>query len=130
MGQDGRYLLPWVSTAERAAELRQHPAVAILRRVWVPQYYIQEGEGHWRNTDTMPATEHVLHSLYDPAARDSQKRETAWFGYKAHITATCDVERPHLITQIETTLATTQDAQVTETMHRALEQKNIRPAAH
>ena len=43
---------------------------------------------------------------------------------------TCDAERPHLITHIETTPATTQDEQVTETIHRALAQKNLLPAEH
>lgn len=130
IGQDGRQLLHWVYASESAAELRQHPAVEILRRVWVQQYYIQEDEVHWRHTDNMPSTEHVIHSPYDPEARYSQKRETTWFGYKAHITETCDDERPHLITHIETTPATTQDEHVTETIHQALEQKNLLPAEH
>ena len=78
----------------------------------------------------MPSTEHVIHSPYDPEARWSQKRETTWFGYKAHITETCDADRPHLITHMVTTPATTQDEQVTETIHRALAQKNLLPAEH
>ena len=130
IGQDGRQLFHWVYASERAAELRQHPAVEIMRRVWVQQYYVQDDEVRWRHTDNMPSTEHVLHSPYDPEARWSQKRETEWFGYKAHITETCDAERPHLITHIETTPATTQDEQVTETIHRALAQKNLLPAEH
>jgi transposase len=130
IGQDGRQLLHWVYASERAAELRQHPAVEIMRRVWVQQYYVQDDEVRWRHTDTMPSTEHVMHSPYDPEARWSQKRETEWFGYKAHITETCDAERPHLITHIETTPATPQDEQVTETIHRALAQKNLLPAEH
>jgi transposase len=51
-----------------------------------------------------------------------------WFGDKAHITDTCDAARPHLRTHIETTPATTQAAQVTELMHHALAQQNLRPA--
>jgi len=130
IGQDGRQLLHWIYAAESADELRQHPAVEILRRVWVQQYYIQEDEVHWRQTDNMPSTEHVIHSPHDPEARYSQKRETEWFGYKAHITETCDVERPHLITHIATTPATTQDEQMTETIHQALAHKNLLPAEH
>jgi transposase len=45
-------------------------------------------------------------------------------------TETCDEERPHLITPSETTPATTQDDQVTETIHHALEQKNLLPEEH
>ena len=130
VGQDGRQLLHWIYASERAAELRQHPAVETMRRVWVQQYYVQDDEVRWRQTDNMPSTEHVIHSPYDPAARWSQKRETEWFGYKAHITETCDADRPHLITHIITTSATTQDEQVTESMHRALAQKHLQPAEH
>jgi IS5 family transposase/uncharacterized Zn-finger protein len=130
VGQDGRQLLHWVYASEQAEALRQHPAVETMRRVWVQQYYVQDDEVHWRQTDNMPSTEHVIHSPYDPEARWSQKRETEWFGYKAHITETCDAERPHLITHIETTSATMQDEQVTETIYRALAQKNLLPAEH
>ena len=130
VGQDGRQLLHWVYASEQAEALRQHPAVETMRLVWVQQYYIQDDEVRWRQTDNMPSTEHVIHSPHDPEARWSQKRETTWFGYKAHITETCDAERPHLITHIETTPATMQDEQVTETVHRALEQKNLLPAEH
>jgi len=130
VGQDGRQLLHWVYASEQAEALRQHPAVETMRSVWVQQYYVQDDEVHWRQTDNMPSTEHVIHSPYDPEARWSQKRETEWFGYKAHITETCDAERPHLITHIETTSATMQDEQVTETIYRALAQKNLLPAEH
>ncbi len=49
---------------------------------------------------------------------------------KAHITDTGDAERPHLITPVDTTPATTQDEQVTDTIHQALAQKNLLPEAH
>jgi transposase len=130
IGQDGRRLLRWVYAADEAAGLQHLPAVEILRRVWVQQYYMENDEVLWRHPDNMPSTEHVIHSPYDPDARYSQKRQTEWFGYKAHITETCDEERPHLITHIETTPATTQDDQVPETIHHALEQKNLLPGEH
>jgi transposase len=130
VGQDGRQLVHWVYTSERAAEFRPHPAGDTMRRVWVQQYYVQDDEGRWRQTDNRPSTEHVIHAPYDPAARWRQKRETEWFGSKAHITDTCDADRPHLITHIITTSATTQDEQVTESIHRALAQQPLQPAEH
>ena len=42
-------------------------------------------------------------------ARYSQKRETQWVGYKVHLSETCDVGQPDVITQVSTTLATTSD---------------------
>ena len=61
----------------------------------------------WRQPDHMPSTADVMYSPYDPEARYSQKRQTEWFGYKAHLTETCDEDRPHLIRHVETTPATT-----------------------
>jgi transposase len=117
IGQDGHQLLRWVYASDRAETWRHHAAVEVLRRVWVQQYYIENDAVLWRQTNNMPSTEAVIHSPYEPEARYSQKRQTEWFGYKAHITETCDEARPHLITHVETTLATTQDEHVTDTIH-------------
>jgi transposase len=130
IGRDGRRLLLAVYASEQAEDLQHLPAVEILRRVWVQQYYVENDEVVWRHPDNMPSTEQVIHSPYDPEARYSQKRQTEWFGYKAHLTETCDEAQPHLITHIDTTPATTQDDQVTEAIHHALEQKNLLPAEH
>ena len=101
----------------------------ILRQVWVQQYYLQDDELFWRKTDNMPPTERVIHSPYDPQARYSQKRQTDWFGYKAHLTDTCEEDQPHLVTHVEPAPATTQDEQVTETIH-ALAAKDLLPQEH
>jgi transposase len=37
------------------------------------------------------------------------KREVTWVGYKVHLTETCDEDLPHLITHVETSVATEQD---------------------
>jgi transposase len=130
IGQDGYQLLAWVYAPDTPEELKQHPVVEILRRVWVQQYYLQDDQVSWRKTDNMPSTEYVIHSPYDPEARFSQKRQTEWFGYRVHITETCDEDQPHLITHVETTSATTQDEQVTDTIHQALEAKGLLPKEH
>ncbi len=51
-------------------------------------------------------------------------------GYKVHLTESCDADSPHLITHVETTLATEADNPVVETIHAALEQKNCLPRQH
>lgn len=130
IGQDGHQLLRRVYASAQAETWRHHPAVEVLRRVWVQQYYMEHDEVLWRQTNNMPSTEAVIHSPYEPEARYSQKRQTEWFGYKVHLTETCDEERPHLITHVETTPATTQDEQVTDTIHQALEQKTLLPGEH
>ena len=58
------------------------------------------------------------------------KRQTERFGYKAHLTETCDEDLPNLITHVETTPATIQDEQMTEPIHQALEAKNLLPKEH
>jgi len=130
VGRDGHQVLSWMYAPDTPAALQRQPAVEILRRVWVQPYYWQEEEVFWRQTDNMPPTEQVLQAPYDLDARYSQKRQTEWFGYKAHITETCEDELPHLIPHVETTLATKQDEQVTDTIHHALEEKNLLPREH
>lgn len=129
IGRDGQQVLTWVDASGTPEELRQHPALEILRRVWVQPDSLQDDEVSWRQPDNMPPTERGIHSPY-PEARYSQKRQTEWFGYKAHLTETCEDDLPHLITQVETTRATTQDEQVTDTIHQALEEKHLLPKEH
>jgi transposase len=129
-GQEGQRLLSWVYAPETPQAVKRHPAVEILRQVWVQQYYLQDDEIFWRKTNNMAPTERLIHSPYDPEARYSQKPQTEWFGYKAHITETGEEDQPRLITHVETTPATTQDEQVTETLHAALAAKDLLPQEH
>lgn len=99
----------------------------ILRQVWVQQYYQQDDQITWRALDNVPSTERIIKSPHDPEARFSIKRLTEWLGYKAHLTETCEDDLPHLITHVETTPATTQDEQVVDPIHQALEAKKLLP---
>ena len=107
IGADGYQLLSWVYAADAAPEVRTHPALEVLRQIWVQQYYRQDDQVYWRAADNLPPAERLIQSPYDPEARYSRKRQTAWTGYKVHLTETCEEELPHLITQVETTVATT-----------------------
>lgn len=53
-----------------------------------------------------------------------------WTGYKVHFTETCDEKSPNLITNVETTTATTPDGEVTSTVHQNLADKNLLPDEH
>jgi transposase len=123
-------LLIWAHAPQTAEEIQKHPAVEILRQVWVQQYYLQDDQISWRQTENMPSTERVIHSPYDPEARFSIKRQTEWFGYKAHLTETCEEDQPNLITHVETTVSTIQDEQMTDPIHQALEAKDLLPKEH
>jgi transposase len=47
-----------------------------------------------------------------------------------HLTETCDEDLPHLLIHVETTPATTQDMEMTRTIHQALAEKQLLPAEH
>ena len=129
IGRDGIDLLTRVYTKQ--PQLRQLPQVEILRRVWVLQYYQDEDDRtHWRKSGNVPSGERILTSPYDTDARLSKKRGNQWIGYKVHLTETCDDDAPHLVTHVETTLATGADSAVVDPIHAELERKGCLPDQH
>ena len=82
----------------------------MLRQLWATQYVEVAGHLRWRTPAEMPPAAAQVCSPYDAEARYSTKREIQWVGYKAHLSETCDEDRPHLIVNVETTPATTPDA--------------------
>jgi transposase len=129
IGRDGIDLLTRVYAEQ--AQLGQLPQVEILRRVWVLQYYTDEdNQTRWRRKGNTPPGERILTSPHDTDARLSQKRGSQWIGYKVHLTETCDEDSPHLITHVETTLATEADSTVVEPIHAELERKKCLPTQH
>ena len=58
-------------------------------------------------------------------ARATLERGMTWIGYKIHLTEICDADLPHVITNVETTTATTADDAVTERIHEALKQRDL-----
>ncbi len=112
IGADGRALLAMVFASETDAWLRQVRLVETLRRVWVQQFSAEE-PARWRAAQDLPPSAVVISSPYDPEARYCKKRETIWTGYKAHLTETCDDDLPNIVTDVDTTTATTVDHAVT-----------------
>ncbi|MCA1626155.1 MAG: hypothetical protein LC768_17295, partial [Acidobacteria bacterium] len=51
-------------------------------------------------------------------------------GYKVHLSETCDEHLPHLITNVHTTVATTQDVASTADIQVMLYQKGLPPSRH
>jgi len=108
IGTDGRQRLAHLDEPTTPAGLAQLPAVRVLRRVWLEQYYADEPI-HWRAAEDLPPAATMISSPYDVEARFSVKRETTWTGYKLHLTETWDDDRPTIITDVATTAATTTD---------------------
>jgi transposase len=133
IGLDGYYLLQqiWVVNDEELG-LQHLWSVEVLRRVWIQQYTLSNQQLVWRTPDStgLPPNSICIESPYDIEARNSSKRGMNWTGYKVHFTETCDQKNPNLITNVETTPATTPDGEVTSTVHQKLASKNLLPDEH
>jgi transposase len=127
IGRDGRHLLTEIYRDAAPAYLREVPAVETFRQVWVQQFYIEADDLKWRDIKDCPPSSVMIASPYDLDSRYSEKRGEHWRGYKVHVTETCDDDTPHIITHVETTMATDQDVTVIDTMHQALAQHNRLP---
>jgi transposase len=127
---DGERLLAAVDAASDQPELAQLPAVETLRRVWAEQYTGTPGHLGWREVKDMPSPAGLISSPYDTDARYSTKRDVEWVGYKAHLTETCDEDRPHLIVNVETTPATTPDDNMAAVVHESEKGRDLLPGEH
>jgi transposase len=130
IGADGRQLLAMVDAAVEQPWLAQLPAIHVLLEVWEAQYIEEEEQLRWRTLKEMPAAAEQISSPYDPDARYSTKRDVSWVGYKVHLTETCDPETPHMITNVETTPATTPDDNMVSVVHASLENSELLPSEH
>ena len=130
IGADGRLLLSWTQDEAAPEEVRQHPAVLLLRQIWNQQFSAEEEPLRLLTEKELPPAGSLIGSPYDPDARLSTKRNTTWNGYKVHLTETCDAEGPNLITDVQTTPATTADVEVTSRVHAALAKRELLPAEH
>jgi transposase len=109
IGADGFQLLRRIYAPGTPVWVRQIPAIDVLRPVWLQQFYALEKAVGWRVAADLPPSSIMICSPYDAEARYDKKRSTEWIGYRAHLTETCDDELPHLITDVQTTLAPASD---------------------
>jgi len=130
IGSDGFHLLRAALDPQAPETVRTAPALDILRRVWVQQFYGLEESVRWRAGGDVPPAERLIHSPYDIEARYSIKRGMPGLGYKVHLTETCDDDTPHLITQVATTPATVQDDAVTAQIQDELAARGLVSAIH
>jgi len=129
IGADGLHLLAALERADAPAGLKELESVQVLPQVWQQYYDLSKGRAKWRAGPQAEEQEGVLRSPYDVEARTGKKRETTWLGYKVHLTETCDAspDVPHLIVQVQTTVANVQDVEVTGPIQRNLAQADLLP---
>ena len=131
VGADGLTLMQAVWDDHAMAWLRELPALQTLWQVWLQNYtWAEDGELRWRSSKEIPPAAIAIRSPYDLEAHFGKKRGGSWFGYKVHLTETCDPDLPRLITHVETTSAQVQDISATAPIHGALEAKDCLPAIH
>jgi transposase len=128
VGEDGFRLLELVSDAEAPVELTQLPILETLRLTWEHHYERRAGKVRFRSgqelTDEPPGVE----SPYDVEARYRKRSGMNWVGYMVHLSESCEEALPHLITHVDTTLATVHEAQRTAPIQQALVDKGLPPA--
>lgn len=130
VGADGIALLTALFAPTAPSTLRLLPAVDLLRCTWIAQYVVLEGEVRLRDPKQMPLAAMRIDTPHEPEARYSEKRGMGWTGYKVHLTETCDDDSPHLLTQVETTVATETDVVQLAVIHAGLARTGLLPARH
>ncbi len=131
IGRDGMKILEAIyDEPNTPLWLREIAVIENLRITWIHQYWVKDGELHWRSHKDLPPAGNRSNSPYDTEARYGNKRHTTWLGYKVHLTETCDKNQVHLITNVQTTEAHLADVDQTESIHISLADKNLLPSEH
>ena len=78
----------------------------------------------------LPPAHLTLRSPYDPQAHIGRKGGFSWYGYKVHLSESCDAGYPQLITCVQTTDATASDMKQTPMVHEELARRGFLPQTH
>jgi hypothetical protein len=129
VGEDVARLLDRVDRQETPSSLGQLPSVSRLRQIFDQHYERGEAGIRWRDGPAVTNEDRIV-SPYDDQARSARKRELVWFGYKVHLTETCDQDpqTPHLIVQVHTVPATTPDSVSVEPIMQDLREREVDPS--
>ena len=130
IGCDGWQLLAAVDHADTPRGVREVPAVAILRRVWLQNDWWDGTQLRWREANNSPPAAPFISSPDDAEAHYARKHTTQWVGYKVPLPETCDDDLPHLSTHVETTIGPAADGAVPPRLHAALQQRGLLPGTH
>lgn len=130
VGADGYALLGALHAPDAPPGLREIPAAAMLRLVWVQNYTRTDAEVRWRTEQETPPAARFISSPYDEDAHLAFRRNMHWIGYKIHLTEACDDDQPPLIIHVETTTAPVADGDLTPVIHAALNEEQLLPREH
>lgn len=136
IGTDGLHLLHALEGPQAPAGLKEVASVQLLQQVWQQYYDLSGGKANWRAGPQAREDEGIIRSPYDPEAQTGKKRDQTWLGYKVHFTETCGMQQsqqaqatliPHLIVQVQTTVATVQDVEMTAPIQEELAKRDLLP---
>lgn len=130
VGADGMRVWQLMTSPGAPAGLVDLQQVQVLRRVWLAEYQVVEGQVVMRDPKDRPPAAIRLVSPYELDVRAGMKRELRWTGYKLHLTETCDADIPHLITHVVTTDSTVTDFEMIGPIHTALAKRDMLPGEH
>ena len=133
VGQDGQLLLDALERRGQGfegVERLKLESVDILNQVWQQHFHVVAGDLRFKSGEELVPSNERITSPYDTDATFAKKRNTAWEGYKVHITETCDSDQPHLITAVATTAATVADVSMGSLIQDYLEEQNLKPQEH
>ncbi|MER6851308.1 transposase [Streptomyces flaveolus] len=130
IGVDGLSLLAALHAPDAPASLGLLDRVETLRKMWIQQYFVDDGQVRRRDLKDRPPGAERLVTPYDTDARGSVKRGIFWDGYKVHLTETCEPDGPNLITHVATTDSTVQDVRLVAPIHAYLAERHLLPARH
>jgi hypothetical protein len=146
-GRDGYFLLQAVRQPGAPGWARDLPAVQVLRRVWIQQYYRvitergEKAERREHDQHGLPPGRARIISPYDLDARHSEKRGMGWEGYKTHwsepVSDPADDDPvtgcpavPNLVTNVATTPAAVPDVTMTTPVHDQQDDHQVPPGEH
>lgn len=130
IGEDGFTLLDLLQDPATPIAWRELPQVQVLAQVWQRHYERIDHEVRLRPPQTLSDETPRIESPYDPEARYRRRYATEWTGYNVHLSETCEADRVHLITHVETTDATVHEAKCTQPIQQALVTKGLPPSQH
>ena len=95
IGVDGYTLLTALCAPDAPTWLQQLPAVTLLRRIWVQNFYREGERSFWRTDERgIPPSAVFISSPHDADAHYGKKGTVHGWVYKVHLTETCEEDTP------------------------------------
>lgn len=132
IGEDGCYLWHCLLNSPFYEEWSDKPEIEAWRRIWVQQYYQQDGQVFWRETSESPPVADRISTPYDLDARYSDKKgRGGHVGYQIHLTETVTTQKQlSVVTDVTTRPTSTTDNQVLPLIQRKLVARELTPETH